>query len=382
MSTAAEHIIYPELYARIDPVEYSVEAQQQLVVDLEHQARHAGLEPINSPDQILLDAQTGRTVAGKFRYTALGFSQVSSELASGLGTLVPTLWGVTRDAGTPEHFYDHNAAITVFNTVVGTRFDGLAGKNLVVHHKDKLIEGVVGPSYRTLDNASFFATVQDVMRDSQFDVVFHRAILVGRRLAVQFRSKKPLFIHTVGEKKYSVYIGYYYRNGETKGTSVRAARTLVTEHGTALWPYRPGKATRAVHTGSNFNDRVERVMQGVLIEDMKYVLSFKQCMATLTSTALELGSTVEEREARINDLANRLMKKSLPKWATKEIVEQAVYRGHTGSTPVPDARAYAERTDYDIFAALLSYAPRFGVERREKVEQLAFELLRGNLKLR
>lgn len=369
---------YPELCVYPPVTEYGRGDLRKLRRRLDETDRSTRFENVVMPEEIIIDP-SGETRRGGFRFTNTGLSQVASELAPGLLQLVSDIWGLSKGETGTHQDRDYQAALDIFNRVVSTRFHRLEGKLLVVNDRDKLIEGVVTRNYRLFENPKFLETVLEVVGGQPVDVDFHAAILAGRRLILRFKSRKPLCFHTAGTKKYPVHVGYYYRNSEIKGVSVKAARAVFLPHGTATWAAKGGRRTRMAHAGANFENRREAVIRSVLIDSIKEVLPVREQLQKLNSKPLGLGRTPAERDKRIKELTSTICGKSLPQWAARDIMEYAVYTGHGGVTALPSSGNLANRTLFDIFCALVKLAPNYDLDRRETLEHLAYDVLRERI---
>lgn len=367
-----------QLYARTPIHTYGLGDLKKLEDELDEADKYMLLEEIRNPSELQLKP-SGETKTGAYRYTSIGFQQVASSLAKGLSTLVPELWGLSDSRVDTYDMEKITAAVRVFNTVVENRFDLLSGFYLVVNRRARLIQGLVSPKYTRIENPTFLEMTQDVAMDSEFPVEFYHATLIGRRLTVQYRSKQPLTRYTDSEVR-KVYIGYQYRNGEITGTSVRSFRLVLLPFGQVLWPVRGGKPLRTVHSGRNMDAKAEKTLRRTLLPGLDMAVRVVNNMLNLRKKPLNVPRDPESREEFMQEQASAFSGRSLAKWVGESIIERAVLHGHAG-TDMPTNRDFDRRTHYDVLCAMLQVAQELDLERRDRVEQLAFNFIDGTFML-
>lgn len=353
-----------------------------LASSLQRLERNTYTESIDDPEQLLLNHKTIRTKHG-LRYSSIAFTQLASSLVPGLAKLIPNLWGY-RKKEKHKHstvFYNHALAVDVFNRIVAARVDAVLGQLLVIDRDAKTIVGLITKKYVQLDNSQFINLAIEAVKESVFPVSLHEALLVGRQLSLRFKSAKPLLVlQPDTEQKDRIFVGYCFRNGETHGMAVRSYRAIVTRYGTALWQLKTGKPVRVAHTGSNFDDRVFRVIQGVVVQDMIAFDHLREHVTKLLSQPLGLSVVADARAEQIHNMAGTFVKRGLPRWLSVKIMERAVYVGLRRDN-ILTGQDLATRTAWNVYCAITNMAGGFDMGRRERLERLAYDFLRGNVTL-
>lgn len=323
----------------------------------------------------------GRTAAGN-RYTAIGFNQLAYELSPGLSTLVPDVAGCRRKPEDELELFDLGAAISVFNSVLTLRFALLKRQRIVRDDEHMLIDGLLGPKRQYLRNREMLQAANDALM-GQREVQFFAAELVGRRLAIWYRSREPVFKISCRGMSHPYYRGYYFCNSEASGTGLRGTDVYFTKHGCAMSPFRNG--TRMAHVGHNFGKRSEKLFGNVTDREpnTKKVQAY---LPGLVTTSLNIVGTEEEREQQKLKLIHTLARgRKISKWVAQDVVQNALHVGADDQemSPVDLLRAqpYEKRTAYDLFCALIRRSRALNLERRENVEHVAYELMLGKLKL-
>lgn len=323
----------------------------------------------------------GRTAAGN-RYTAIGFNQLAYELSPGLSTLVPDIAGCHRKPEDEIERFDLGAAISVFNSVLSLRFDLLKRQRIVRDGDRMLIDGLLGPKRQYLRNREMLQSASEALL-GQRDIQFYAAELVGRRLALWYRSREPVFTISCRGMAHPFYRGYYFCNSEASGTGLRGTDVYFTKHGCAMSPFRNG--TRMAHVGRNFGKRAEKLF-GNVVDREPNTKKVQAYLPGLVTTSLNIIGTEEEREQLQMKLVHTLSRgRKISKWVAQDVVQNAL---HVGADDQPlsgvdllRAQPFEKRTAYDLFCALIRRSRVLNLERRENVEHVAYELMLGKLKL-
>lgn len=323
----------------------------------------------------------GATASGN-RYTAIGFTQLAYELSPGLSTLVPDLAGCKRKPEDELERFDLGAAISVFNSVLTLRFDLLKRQRMVCDGDRKLIDGLLGPKRQYLRNREMLQSCNDALAGHR-GIEFFAAEIMGRRLTLWYRSRDPVFTISCRGMKHQFYRGYYFCNSESSGTGLRGTDVYFGKYGVALGPFRAG--TRMAHVGRTFRKRSEKLF-GAVVERELNTKKVGDYLPSLVLTSLNVVGTEEERAQQITKLVHTLTRgRKISKWVAQDVVQNALAMGadEQGLSPGDLLRPqpYEKRTAYDLFCALIRRSRGLGLERRENVEHVAYELMLGKLKL-
>jgi len=344
--------------------------------------RHTTICPISDPDELTYDTE-GCTNRGGYRFTAISFRQVAQIIAPGLSTLLPDLSGTIARKQVDEEMIDEHQARDIFNKLVRLRFPLLSSYRLLRNENTKTIDGVVGQKHRSLENLTMLEAAGSAVATLTDDIEFYAAAVVGRKMMLWYRAKSPMFVREVSGKPWSFYHGYYFRNAESTGTSVRGGLTVYTRHGSCLAPFT--KKSRVTHIGRDFNQRLGKMFQHILGPDAP-VEKFQEGVDNLLSTSLgyaELGDKEKKRFEK--DAVKALSNIGLPQRWASEIFETTL---KVGSVDLADLKPlvdfnhiYATRTFFDMFSPLVRMARDLPSNRREGVEQVAYKVLTGKLEM-
>ncbi len=170
-------------------------------------------------------------------------------LAKGLSRLLPDL---AKGQGDRARFADGGLARRLWNDTVELRLGALSCYRVILNDRDKTIDGLNGDKSPFIDNTAFLEQARAAL--STADVVFHAAIVAGRRMAVWLRSPTPLLHFTFDGRLTPIYRGFYFGNGEAAGTAARITNSLFTPWGVCLLPYR-GYGKKMRRLGHKFLSR-------------------------------------------------------------------------------------------------------------------------------
>jgi hypothetical protein len=353
------------------------EKLDQYLADLELRTK---IRPVSAVADLAM-LPDGTTAKG-YRYTSLGFNQLAYELSPGLSTIVPDLAGCKRKPEDELARFDLGAAIGVFNSVLALRFDLLKRQRMVCDGDRKLIDGLLGPKRQYLKNREMLQSANGALAGHR-DIQFFAAELIGRRLTIWYRSIEPVFTISCRGMKHPFYRGYYFCNSESSGTGLRGTDVYFGKQGCALGPFRSG--TRMAHVGRNFGKRSEKLF-GAVVERDPNTKKVADYLPGLALTSLNVIGTEEERAQQTTKLVHTLTRgRKISKWVAQDVVQNALTVGADDKELAPGdllrPQPFEKRTAYDLFCALIRRSRGLGLERRENVEHVAYELMLGKLKL-
>lgn len=347
---------------------------------LERVERSTTVSPISDPEELMIGSD-GATRRGGYRYTAISFRKIAQQLASGLSTLLPDMAGETLKRNVDEEMTDPHGAREIFNNLARLRFPLLRPYRLLRNEEAKTIDGVVGQKHRSLENLTMLESAASAVQSLASDVEFYAAAVVGRKMVLWYRATSPLFVREINGKPWRFRHGYYFRNSEVTGTSVRGGLTIYTRHGTCLSPFT--KNSRVSHIGRDFNQRLSKMFQHILGADVS-AEKFRDGVDRLLDTPLGYAELDEKERKRFKArFVRALGDLGLPQQWAKEIFNKTL---SVGSVDLADlrptmmrSRLYASRTFFDVFCPLVRMARDLPITRREAVEQVAYKVLTGKL---
>lgn len=371
-----------QLYANPGGVAFRRGELSRLDAYLATKDANTSVLPITALEDVLLTPE-GVTQADGYRYTAMGFAQIAQEVATGLSMLLSDVSGAVRRPDAEPTHYDLPAAISMFNTVLTLRFDLLQRKRIIRDDQEQLIDGIVGSNTRFMENRGFFQQAAASTQLSGIPVEFFAAKSAGRRLTLWFRSQSPVFQVFVDRTPVEFWAGYYFFNGEATGTSLRGTDAIFTPYGCALGPFPKGGRVR--HYGTNFLRRAEALFNRLMERELKLDI-MQDGAERLLQTSLKLVGDDEERAFQRERLIQVLCRRGIGQYVATDIVDNAMLVG-SDRKPQPAHRRvdptgiFAGRTAFDLYCSLLRRSKNLGLGRRERVEQVAYDLLLGKFKV-
>lgn len=217
-------------------------------------------QTINQPSDVLLDDR-GRLQCNGFTLTPLAMSQLCTHVARGLHSLATDIAGENRSARGYDHAVSVPVAARIINECIKLRFsapDGLLGRDMIQNHRDREVEGIVGPRYRYLPSSQLLTGATDMLESHDVPMTFSGGELRGRRMCVTYLSqdtlgRTPSGGHLLG--------GAYFTNSEAGECGVRGALmlSLGTTSLRCLAPF-----NRISHVGRTFTKRLGRMLGSVL----------------------------------------------------------------------------------------------------------------------
>lgn len=328
--------------------------------------------PIAGPVELQLTRQ-GRTKRGDFRYTSCGFYQLAGLLGPGLGRFLPDLAGMNpRQA---VNCVDGEQAIRIFNDLIDLRLSLFEQYRLVRNESLRVIEGLVGSRHRFLENLTMLRLAHDALPQT---CEFYGGALVGRRLALWFRSREPLFV--IDSPAWPMYFGYYFSNAEATGVSVRGSLALYTREGVCIAPYRRF-GFRVTHAGRDFDARLGQLFGEVYNEPPLAEIREGVLKAKATRLGFTEHDSDRDRRSRVRRLVHSLAQLGISQGVGTDIVHEALYMGrHPDPVLTPSyPKQFPSRTLFDLFVAMLRVGKRLDLDRQERVGQAAFDALTGRL---
>lgn len=343
------------------------------------------LQPIYNAGEIQLNIR-GETLVGGYRFTAPAFRQLASALCPGAREFIPTMAGtVLRKTDTGPLLVDGQLSIDIWNRLVDLRLPKLSNHRLIRNDRDRTIEGATLFSCAYFENHLFYQTVQDAIQAAGLAVVPYAAMLAGRQLSAWWRDPQPSFSVTVGGEQHTFHTGYYFSSGEVTGRSVRGTFALYTPYGVALGPY--GKyGSRITHIAKNFDMRFAVLCSTVLRRTAPVERLWGGAQRLLqTALGFKAEWSAETRQEHIPRVAKILASLGIAPKYTEDVVRLALTQNHAKNHAEMDylqvQSLYSTRTLYHLFGAVISRALQLDPHKRERWEQVGFELLTSeNLK--
>lgn len=371
---------------------FGPEGQRKLQAYLRKQRADTKSTDVSAKSELLLTERgTVQPLRDReYRYTTPALSKVCQMACSSLFPVIDDVSGQSRKLEESTSAYSLQQAVDIFNAVIelrfATRFQGQV--KLLWNRGTRRIEGAAGLRYSHLENHQLLELAQSAASAATTALDFHEAAVDGRRLLLRFVQPNPLFKVRVGDDSEPYFGGIHFVNSEIAGEcSVRAAVLLVRGgHGTsALGSYvNEGSGGRVVHTGRDFQERVQTLMQNVLAQFEKLDAKRKS-LQRLVRTPLGL-TTTDDKNNRVRAVKRAVQRAGLKPGLAQRAVESMMYFGSNPPgrrKPVGyvGKKALSERTAYDLYNSLTREALLLPAEARESAEQAAFQILTNKVQL-
>jgi len=353
--------------------------EADLAAHLERVEQDTNILPLMAPSELILGYE-GETAAG-YKYTTLSFKEVCHIVCPGSKVMLNNLAGMTEKSRQNPELASGKMATDFFNEVMQLRFPLLESYRVIYNEKDQLIEGIVGSKQQILDNLTLFRQAQETIRTISTDVEFWSAAILGRKMLLWYRKPDPLFTRRLGEDVVSFYPGYYFCNGEARGTSVRGTAAIYTRYGVCLGPY-DEFGGRLAHIGRDFHRRLDKMFGAVLSKELPVEELEAGCDSMCRTPLGYANLDKKARQERRQQLTRSLAELKVPSRIGAELVEDAALLGHDTRQPHIPAydteRVFASRTIFDLFCRVVKTARKINTRRREVLERAGYQMLRGN----
>lgn len=350
------------------------------------------------------DALLGRDalIQNKFQFTFPALYQFCSALSPGLFKVIVNLCGEDkRSQKYSGESYSLPQAIGVLNEMIRARFGMLDNKcSFIIDQRNLKIEGMVGPRYEFLSNFDFYETIRGFMASNSV-CEFHEAILTGRRLQLFYRNSSHVFaLPTPLGKMEPYYHGRYLTNSELGDCCIKGAALLYRRWSqtSSMCPFT--NDTKLIHRqGRGFQDKFRNVLGaiGVQVEALRH---YEGRMESLKTMSVELGATDKVKREHRKKNISILVKNGVSRRLAEDILAHAFVHGSyknekmqiPGKNDDSSTKESAEsenryglpqRSVFDVYNASCYLAQHAASTPagRERLEQIAFRLLTGDISL-
>lgn len=371
----------PRLYIRPAYRGFGPKEVGKLRDALDEMTRYTLIAEPDTAADLTLDPE-GRLPDG-YRFTTTGLRQVCTLLGGGLFTYMRDVAGVDRGPDTSRDEYDFSAAIKAYNRTLRLRFDGrFAGaQRLLRHVKDRLVEGVLGPRYVLVENSTILERAGEAAAAQ--GLRFRQGVLVGRRLALRYICQDPLVSESTWNDNQPdpLHHGLHFANSEIGGESTFRAAAVLWRGRDDSYAMGPFLAGRRMHVGSKLDEKIG-VAFAEAAGSTPDAAWLRRRLAYLKGRPLPLddaGSNHDDRRKAIRALASRLHAHGIPIGIAERAVATAMAAG-TGDMPTYGARPAPDQLA--LFGALTAAGRGLHATAQEAVEQAAYGLLAGRIKLK
>jgi hypothetical protein len=266
------------------------------------------------------------------------------------------------------------AAVAIYNTALRVKFEQLRERTLLIDHAAQSIDGMYGLNHKILDNAVFYETVLNAMREQHPDARFYRAEVIGRALSIYVIM--PESRRTALLRPKDVYsAGWYFSNREDSGNSAKAVPCLYTQYGVALQS--PGRTGRVIHVGADMSGRVGELIRRAFTKQVDMNL-LQHRLKILQSQSLGITNKSEFSDI-VKKWTSYLTRFGLSRDDAKHIAKNAVQVGGDLEPRDPldvfTDKSLASRTAFDLVCSILRYARTSPLTSRHKIQSIGMQLL-------
>jgi hypothetical protein len=326
---------------------------------------------IAEPRDIMLRSD-GRLQVDGSRLSLLAIKQLCQQLAAGLWTYASDVSGLIRRPGRADVLLKPALAVETINKAIDLRFlleDGIRRRQLIKNTAIHVVDGIVGAGYRYLPHAQLYELVEDFIVAAGTPIKFDSAALHGRRLAMLFLHKSPLF--TFMDREFCQ--GHYFSNSEVGECSVSVASALTCGTLRCLGPF-----NRLPHAGRNFAKRLNKKLTSATARLPFRGVQTADAIAATLRRSLDLVSNASVDQKRRQNLVHTLtIVGKLSYELAMQVVDQSVY----GDAQPVSATPTKQPTYFDLFIRLMHVAKTLHIAARETMERTAYKLLTGKLVL-
>lgn len=372
LGTAAKRSVF----APVTALAFSAAQLDDCRAFLTKRSEHTELVPISDVDQLLMGAD-GRLLESGYRFNYFGFTALSNALLTGLGAAFKELTGEVVRRMRKNPVPDIPAAVSIYNTVVRSQIDTLRERNLMVDHRERVVDGLLGLDYRLLDNSAFLDIVCSEIAARQPDAQFYRAELVGRELTLYFIDSTARRNDIIENREHVFTRGWQFVNGEGTNKAIHATCCVFTKFGVALEP-KASKHAFLQHSGADIAGRAQVLVSRAAAREID-MGALADGVRNLTKINLGFAERTETFQAAVERWAEYLSRFRVPMEDGRLIAKNAALYG-ADLKPREPADAYNEktltaRTGYDLMCALLRYSRAVGRIDAARYQQTAMRTM-------
>lgn len=370
------------IFAPIAALAFSAQQEKDCAEFIATRGAHTEIVPISDEAQLTLKAN-GRICDNNYRFNQISFLAVCQAISGGLSRVFGEISGEAPSKFVAADDCSIPAAVSIYNTALRVRFDTLRERSLILDHSARAVDGFIGLNHKLLENTAFFTLLAERTAGKSFPAVFHRAELRGRELLIYYINPETRRNDIHEDPEHTFATGWYFCNREDSGNAIRAIPCLFTRFGPALLPERRGY--RLVHVGSDLLGKTATMVERAL--NYSFDLGeLQKRVARLREQKLGFAVDGATRAEACNKWGALLMQRGAPKNAAAAILKNTFEVGADSAPRNPldvfTEKAMTDRSVYDLFCSTCRYARQQPTVIREKLQELAAELILPPVKKR
>jgi hypothetical protein len=353
-----------------------------VLVDLE---KNTSVFVLDTTQQVLL-SNNYTTISGVSKLTWLALRQFCNALSSGFYKVVADLCGRSFSKQSDRLVYSNIDAVSVYNMVVNRRFgQGLERKQVIKNIKTNVIETLLSQQHSRIPLCDAYASLTKILGenrrpDTDFEVV--KAKLLGRKLFVQVmptNSNKFYSFNRLGFKTGFLFTHSEYAN---KHISFQICISF-DSFGLAVGP--PIRFEKGV---DDFNFRMSSMFTACC-NSIKQFEGYRVVTLLENMDNLRLGFVGDFKKDKLtkSKLVKKLCRAKLKPRVAEKVITSLLMSGtanHSISSLASSSyESWPKKNHLDLFVSLLAEStnPIYDRPAQDNIEQVAFKLLSGKLKL-
>lgn len=353
-----------------------------VLIDLE---RNTSVFVLDTTQQVLL-SNNYTTLSGVSRLTWLALRQFCNALSSGFYKVVSDLCGRSFSKQADRLVYSNIDAVSVYNMVVNRRFgQGLERKQVVKNIKTNVIETLLSQQHTRIPLCDAYSLLDKMLKENKrCDTLLEasQAKLSGRKLFVQVVPTNPNKFYSLDRLGFKT--GFVFTHSEYAAKHISFQVCISFDSlGSALGPpIRFEKGT------DDFGLRMN-AMFTACCNSMKQFEGYRVVTLLENMQALRLGFVGEFKKDKLtkSKLVKKLCRAKLKPKVADKVITSLLMSGSSkhsiSSLASSSYESWPKKNHLDLFVALLAESanPIYDRPAQDNIEQVAFKLLSGKLKL-
>lgn len=343
--------------------------------------------PLTDVGQLYLESDLTTSV-GKAKIAWLAFKQICHHLSEHMVGFIKD-FGRISDSEKPKSFYSPVEASLIFNMVLKRRFDTcLSGRHIIKNMASNVIEALINDSRKRMPGVKFLEMVDDLLSDKYPSYSFESASMHGRKIIARYKVDSSILI----DPQYSgydlgdIHSGMVFSNDEYDDNLARVSVYIsFGKLGLCCFPHK--SVWKVSYNSSDFRNNFESLVSVVdkarSVVDSNYMSHF---LTKACSTSLNLRGVEAKDKFVISNMARQLVFNHMTPYAADRAVKRAVYsfvdKGKIVVSKVDKSSSWPNKSVIDLFVSLLiESSEAHSLSVRDNIEQLAFKLLCGKVKV-
>lgn len=343
--------------------------------------------PLTEVGQVYLESDLTTSI-GKAKIAWLAFKQICHHLSEHMVGFIKD-FGRISDSEKPKAFYSPVEASLIFNMVLKRRFDTcLSGRYIIKNMASNTIEALINDSRKRMPGIKFLEMADDLLSSKYPSYGFDSASLNGRKIVARYRFEAGTAIdpEISGYDFGPVHSGIVFSNDEYDDNLARVSIYIsFGNFGLCCFPHK--SVWKVSHNSSDFKNNFDRLVSVVdktrSVVDSNYLSHF---LTKACSTSLNLRGVEAKDKFVISNIARQLVFNHITPYAADRAAKRAVYsfvdKGKPVVSKVDKTVSWPNKSVIDLFVSLLiESSEAHSLSVRDNIEQLAFKLLCGKVKV-